>query len=270
MSTFLLLTITGLGLGAMYFLIAVGAVAHLRADGRAQLRPRRVHHGRRTRRGGRRVTCSTASARCSGASCSARSSVSSLGVIFAALVELVLIRPLYGRHIEQVLVTVGLARRSSRWSRASWGRTRRVFWCRRGSTRRRRRRRAHPERPLDRDPRRRRRARAPAALPAPHALRADRPRRRREPRDGDRRSASTFARRSRSSSRSAASQPRSPACSAASTSTRSTRAGDEPADLRVHRRRDRRPRLDRRHGGRGGDRRARPAVRELLRLVGDR
>ena len=37
-------------------------------------------------------------------------------------------------------------------------------------------------------------------------------------------------------------------------------------DLRVHRRRDRRLRLDRRHGGRGGRRRAAPAVRELLRL----
>ena len=31
--------------------------------------------------------------------------------MFAALVELVLIRPLYGRHIEQVLVTVGLGAR---------------------------------------------------------------------------------------------------------------------------------------------------------------
>src|SRR5206468_7450589 len=31
-----------------------------------------------------------------------------LGGIFAALVELILIRPLYARHIEQVLVTVGL------------------------------------------------------------------------------------------------------------------------------------------------------------------
>ena len=31
-----------------------------------------------------------------------------VGTVVAALVELVLIRPLYGRHIEQVLVTVGL------------------------------------------------------------------------------------------------------------------------------------------------------------------
>ena len=31
-----------------------------------------------------------------------------IGGVFAALVELVLIRPLYSRHIEQVLVTVGL------------------------------------------------------------------------------------------------------------------------------------------------------------------
>ena len=30
-----------------------------------------------------------------------------VAVVFAALTELVLIRPLYGRHIEQVLVTVG-------------------------------------------------------------------------------------------------------------------------------------------------------------------
>src|SRR5439155_23177780 len=32
-----------------------------------------------------------------------------VGTVFAAHLELVLLRPLYGRHIEQVLVTVGLA-----------------------------------------------------------------------------------------------------------------------------------------------------------------
>jgi branched-chain amino acid transport system permease protein len=32
-----------------------------------------------------------------------------IGALFAALVELILIRPLYNRHIEQVLVTVGLS-----------------------------------------------------------------------------------------------------------------------------------------------------------------
>ena len=44
--------------------------------------------------------------------------------------------------------------------------------------------------------------------------------------------------------------------------------GDEPADLRVHRRRDRRPRLDRRLGGRRRRRRSAPAVRQLLRPSG--
>ena len=32
-----------------------------------------------------------------------------VGALLGALAELILIRPLYGRHIEQVLVTVGLA-----------------------------------------------------------------------------------------------------------------------------------------------------------------
>ena len=47
----------------------------------------------------------------------ARSSVQS----FAALVELVFIRPLYGRHIEQVLVTVGLALSATALVIAIWG-----------------------------------------------------------------------------------------------------------------------------------------------------
>ena len=44
-------------------------------------------------------------------------------------------------------------------------------------------------------------------------------------------------------------------------------AGHVAADLRLHRRRDRRPRLDHRLGGRRRRRRAGAAVRELLRLV---
>ena len=35
--------VTGLGLGALYFLAASRAQPHLRPDGRAQLRPRRLH-----------------------------------------------------------------------------------------------------------------------------------------------------------------------------------------------------------------------------------
>src|SRR5439155_24922239 len=42
------------------------------------------------------------------------------GGVFAALVELVLIRPLYARHIEQVLVTVGLQLAFIASVRATW------------------------------------------------------------------------------------------------------------------------------------------------------
>jgi branched-chain amino acid transport system permease protein len=43
------------------------------------------------------------------------------GGLFAALVELVLIRPLYKRHIEQVLVTVGLSLATTALLVAIWG-----------------------------------------------------------------------------------------------------------------------------------------------------
>jgi branched-chain amino acid transport system permease protein len=108
MSTWILLTITGLGLGAMYFLIAsglsliyglmgvlnfahgafltVGAYASWWAQGRLEsVGP---------------VALRFVLAAAFGLA---------VGGIVAALVELVLIRPLYKRHIEQVLVTVGLA-----------------------------------------------------------------------------------------------------------------------------------------------------------------
>jgi branched-chain amino acid transport system permease protein len=44
-----------------------------------------------------------------------------VGALFAALVELVLIRPLYNRHIEQVLVTVGLGLATTALVVAIWG-----------------------------------------------------------------------------------------------------------------------------------------------------
>ncbi|HEY6801601.1 MAG TPA: branched-chain amino acid ABC transporter permease, partial [Agromyces sp.] len=43
------------------------------------------------------------------------------GAVFAALVELVLIRPLYQRHIEQVLVTVGLSFAAVALFEGIWG-----------------------------------------------------------------------------------------------------------------------------------------------------
>ena len=111
---------------------------------------------------------------------------------------------------------------------------------------------------------------AAPALPAADALRADHPRRRREPRDGDgarhRRAQGVHARvrdrRNRGRARRRAQRRL--------LHDDRSRPGDEPADLRVHRRRDRRPRLDRRLGDRRGRRRPRPAVRELLRVELDR
>ena len=59
-----------------------------------------------------------------------------LGGVFAALVEFILIRPLYG-HIEQVLVTVGLQLAFVALVRGIWAPTRRRSSSRRGCTRRR-------------------------------------------------------------------------------------------------------------------------------------
>jgi branched-chain amino acid transport system permease protein len=126
LSTFVLLTITGLGLGAMYFLIAsglsliyglmgvlnfahgffltVGAYAtwwleiHLTGIGSVWLRY------------------------LLGAAFGL-----ALGAVVAAAVELVLIRPLYQRHIEQVLVTVGLALAATALVNAVWGGDQRPF-----------------------------------------------------------------------------------------------------------------------------------------------
>jgi branched-chain amino acid transport system permease protein len=108
-TTFILLTITGLGLGAMYFLIASGLSLIYGLMGVLNFA-----HGAFLTLG------SYASWWMSenvfdgihslllrfllGAVCGLAA-----GAALAALVELVLIRPLYQRHIEQVLVTVGLS-----------------------------------------------------------------------------------------------------------------------------------------------------------------
>jgi len=125
-STFVLLTITGLGLGAMYFLIAsglsliyglmgvlnfahgafltVGAYAAWWFDGRLG----DVHSEL-----GRFLISALAGL--------------VVGAAAAALVELVLIRPLYRRHIEQVLVTVGLSLAITALVQAIWGADARNF-----------------------------------------------------------------------------------------------------------------------------------------------
>ena len=126
METFVLLTITGLGLGAMYFLIASGLsliyglmgvlnFAHgffltvgaygtwwmeNRLDGLESIWARYLL----------------------GAAFGVV-----VGAVVAALVELLLIRPLYQRHIEQVLVTVGLSIAAIALVQAVWGADQRPF-----------------------------------------------------------------------------------------------------------------------------------------------
>jgi branched-chain amino acid transport system permease protein len=106
MSTVVLLAITGLGLGAMYFLIASGLSLIYGLMGVLNFA-----HGAFLTVGSYGTWY--AETRLGGVPVAPRFVLAALvglvvGTVFAALVELVLIRPLYGRHIEQVLVTVGL------------------------------------------------------------------------------------------------------------------------------------------------------------------
>jgi branched-chain amino acid transport system permease protein len=106
MSTVVLLAITGFGLGAMYFLIASGLSLIYGLMGVLNF----AHGAFLTV--GSYATWYTET-KLGSISVAPRFLLAALvglaiGTVFAALVELVLIRPLYGRHIEQVLVTVGL------------------------------------------------------------------------------------------------------------------------------------------------------------------
>jgi branched-chain amino acid transport system permease protein len=109
MSTFLLLTITGLGLGAMYFLIASGLSLIYGLMGVLNFA-----HGAFITVGSYATWWTSAHVFDGIHSILLRFLASAalglvFGAVFAALVELILIRPLYTRHIEQVLVTVGLS-----------------------------------------------------------------------------------------------------------------------------------------------------------------
>ena len=106
MSTFVLLTITGLGLGAMYFLVASGLSLIYGLMGVLNFA-----HGAFITFGAYTAWWLTTKV---GGSFEVKLLVGGLfGLVFgaalAALVELVFIRPLYRRPVEQVLVTVGLA-----------------------------------------------------------------------------------------------------------------------------------------------------------------
>ncbi len=108
MSTFVLLTLTGFGLAAMYFLIASGLSLIYGLMGVLNFA-----HGAFITVGSY-GTWWTSVHVFEGIHSELWRWLASaglglvLGGVFAALVELVLIRPLYSRHIEQVLVTVGL------------------------------------------------------------------------------------------------------------------------------------------------------------------
>jgi branched-chain amino acid transport system permease protein len=118
LSTFVLLTITGLGLGAMYFLIASGlsliyglmGVLNF-AHGALLTAGAYATWWMSTHVGGGPGTKLLAGAVFGIA----------VGAALAALIELVLIRPLYRRPVEQVLVTVGLALALGALIEAIWG-----------------------------------------------------------------------------------------------------------------------------------------------------
>jgi branched-chain amino acid transport system permease protein len=126
MSTFVLLTITGLGLGAMYFLIASGLSLIYGLMGVLNFA-----HGAFLTVGA--YSTWWFSDQLGGIDTTLLRFVVSaaLGLLaggaLAALVELVLIRPLYLRHIEQVLVTVGLSLALIALVQGIWGPTERLF-----------------------------------------------------------------------------------------------------------------------------------------------
>jgi branched-chain amino acid transport system permease protein len=125
-STFVLLTITALGLGAMYFLIASGLSLIYGLMGVLNFA-----HGAFLTLGAYATWWIYDRLGAIGSQLP-RFLVAALaglavGAVFAALVELVLIRPLYRRHIEQVLVTVGLALATTALVQAIWGADSRAF-----------------------------------------------------------------------------------------------------------------------------------------------
>jgi branched-chain amino acid transport system permease protein len=119
MSTFVLLTITGFGLGALYFLIASGLSLIYGLMGVLNFA-----HGAFLTVGAYAMWFTES--KLGGLAVLPRFLVGALaglvvGGIFAGLVELILIRPLYRRHIEQVLVTVGLALATTALVVSIWG-----------------------------------------------------------------------------------------------------------------------------------------------------
>jgi branched-chain amino acid transport system permease protein len=126
MSTIVFLTISGFALGAMYFLIASGLSLIYGLMGVLNF----AH--------GAFITVGTYSSWWMSGQLDGLDSILlrfllagffglMVGAVLAALVEFVLIRPLYLRHIEQVLVTVGLSLALVALVQAIWGPTERVY-----------------------------------------------------------------------------------------------------------------------------------------------
>jgi branched-chain amino acid transport system permease protein len=118
MSIFVLLTITGLGLGAMYFLIGSGLSLIYGLMGVLNFA-----HGAFLTVGAYATWWMSDHVGGGPGTKLLAGGVFGLavGAFVAALVELVLIRPLYRRHIEQVLVTVGLALVLGALIQSIWG-----------------------------------------------------------------------------------------------------------------------------------------------------
>lgn len=118
MSTLILLLVTGVGLGALYFLVASGLSLIYGLMGVLNFA-----HGSFLTLG---AFVGWEMARRTGTGTWGTFALSLLigaviGGLFAAFTELVLIRPLYNRHIEQVLVTVGLSLASVALFEGVWG-----------------------------------------------------------------------------------------------------------------------------------------------------
>ena len=127
METFILLTITGLGLGAMYFLIASGLSLIYGLMGVLNFA-----HGAFLSVGAYGTWWLADQLDGTIDSIVVRFLLGAVfglavGAAVAALTELVLIRPLYQRHIEQVLVTVGLSLAIVALLQGIWGPTERLY-----------------------------------------------------------------------------------------------------------------------------------------------
>jgi branched-chain amino acid transport system permease protein len=126
MSTIVLLAVTGLGLAALYFLVASGLSLIFGLMGVLNFA-----HGAFLTIGAYGTWWAAENIPGAGATgwgfVYAVAFGVAVGTLVAAVVELTLIRPLYERHIEQVLVTVGLSLALVALVRAVWGADPRPF-----------------------------------------------------------------------------------------------------------------------------------------------